>query len=794
MSAHNALTGSAHGGLAAIEDANCVDRTKRAQRAICDKRDKRAHCDKRANSDKHANCNNSADCDNLAKRANVVTASYSMTVSDALKESARTGRNSVFRGARSYRSRHGIGAMLLASVIFLGASVLSGVTSAVALAAPVATKAGASGAGAGAADSAGALDSSYFNPQSAADDVLVPLPCGGVMAFRKIYTANGNKMQDKNFMAGSTNTSSLLTQSNNKRYIQGSFHDQGGYYYLLAKYELNQAQYNLLQAYKQGQGACPTTKLKKMDKIAKGDLSWFDAIALSREYSHFLAQLASRGAGASGSAKGSSGGAGGSSGRAGGAGGSSGGAGGSAALFTQAPGTVIPLVISEGKNVVPFVRLPTDSEWEYAARGGNQVTSSQFSADIFPLSAGKSLADYAWYYAKESTTTRKVQAIGLKEPNPLGLYDILGNVAEMMFDPFAATRTGRLHGQSGGVTVRGGNVGTTKEELTTALRVERPFFTNGKENKSSDVGLRFALALPVTPSRAELNTLNQEIAALGNDNDSADSKSGGNLNTVATLDQILAESKATQDKIVAAYQAEQDALKAEQSSLKAEQAKLKAQNQADQEKIQAAQEQFQEAQAKFQSERESLIADREALLAANDSLRASLTELRMRMITANSLKDEMRDRAIVSNLRLGGYLCSTLAQEQIALERTLKNEEILRKIQPRACRTDEDSPECKLALAEQEQKLQANRDLANATVDFYVSYYADHLTDTLDTFDYKFVARQQDNAAASLGQSQSSLSTYIERFVKDLDQYQQGSRDLESNKKRWVKQCRAMKQ
>ena len=63
MSAHNALTGSAHGGLAAIEDANCVDRTKRAQRAICDKRDKRAYCDKRANSDKHANCNNSADCD-----------------------------------------------------------------------------------------------------------------------------------------------------------------------------------------------------------------------------------------------------------------------------------------------------------------------------------------------------------------------------------------------------------------------------------------------------------------------------------------------------------------------------------------------------------------------------------------------------------------------------------------------------------------------------------------------------------------------------------------------------------
>ena len=156
-------------------------------------------------------------------------------------------------------------------------------------------------------------------------------------------------------------------------------------------------------------------------------------------------------------------------------------------------------------------------------------------------------------------------------------------------------------------------------------------------------------------------------------------------------------------------------------------------------------------------------------------------------------KDEMRDKAIVSNLRLGGYLCSSIASEEIARERTLKNEEIVRKLPMRQCREDAKSKECIKAKEDQEKKLANNRALAEQMVDYYVSYYADHITDTLDTFDYKFIEAQQRNAQKALGKNEGTLSEYIERFVKDVDAYRDGSRDLSKNKATWVKQCRAMK-
>ncbi|WP_281710691.1 hypothetical protein, partial [Anaerobiospirillum succiniciproducens] len=103
------------------------------------------------------------------------------------------------------------------------------------------------------------------------------------------------------------------------------------------------------------------------------------------------------------------------------------------------------------------------------------------------------------------------------------------------------------------------------------------------------------------------------------------------------------------------------------------------------------------------------------------------------------------------------------------------------------------SKECIKAKEEQEKKLANNRALAEQMVDYYVSYYADHITDTLDTFDYKFIEAQQRNAQKALGKNEGTLSEYIERFVKDVDAYRDGSRDLSKNKATWVKQCRAMK-
>ena len=129
-------------------------------------------------------------------------------------------------------------------------------------------------------------------------------------------------------------------------------------------------------------------------------------------------------------------------------------------------------------------RLPTEAEWEYAARGGRH-------AEKYAYSGGKQPGPVAWF---AENSNRTVHRVGGLQPNALGLYDMSGNVWELCSDyygPYDTLDVKDPQGPEQGVyhVMRGGSCNSSPQSCRVTFRQDNSLM-------SGDAVVGFRLVLP----------------------------------------------------------------------------------------------------------------------------------------------------------------------------------------------------------------------------------------------------------------------------------------------------------
>lgn len=292
------------------------------------------------------------------------------------------------------------------------------------------------------------------------------------MAFRQVAAEADGPLADAAVEIGSDAEDQGYVEHRYLSHLAGPFDAPGSgrRYLLVGKYEVTVGQFDSVMAVAQGEPCPKPTATARLPKTGAG---WHDAVEFAHQYSLWLRRNAAE-----------------------------------IPACGDTAGPCLPRIDGEPA----FARLPTEVEWEYAARGADRVSPADFRELHYPMPDGAER--HVWF---NETAQGQVRPIGVLAANPAGLHDMLGNVEEIVLDPFRLHRLDRPHGQPGGYVVRGGSIHSSREDLRSSLRREVPFYDAAGAVGTSDTGLRLLLSVPVLTSNARIDAIRAAWERLGSD-------------------------------------------------------------------------------------------------------------------------------------------------------------------------------------------------------------------------------------------------------------------------------------